>query len=365
MKRSALVLAASILAMGLSGCGKAKVTVSDAAVEALDQISYTDEATTGVSGNFDLSATSSAENYEFTVTYTAGALVEYPSGYNFISISEDGKTAIVKAPNYLDKTLDFKAKYGSFAQCYIEATINYEGTAVKDPSDETKNLSKRYNIRINATSSCKVADLYTTDLFKAGIAVELDAYYMCQYDPTAGDNTYKGVFVADGDAALELYGLNSLPDGIKEGDPIHITGKTSPYNGLMELAKPLSVTLLTEAEATASGIVKPVTIQYTDATVIEHKNICSQIHVTGTVAANPTTEVASGRTTSDIKVTVGTKTLAVRVDSKYMGDDLAAKAVAKFVKGATVDFTGILGYYSSADEFDAKKIQVLRPVFAD
>lgn len=362
MKRIPFVLAASLMALSLVGCGESKPTVSEAAVEALGQISYTDEATTGVTGDFALSVTSEAEGYDFTLTYTAGDLIAYPDGYTFISISEDGATAKVTAPNFLDKTLDFKNQYGTFAQCYIEATLNYEGSPVKDPADASKNYSKKFNIRINATSACKIADLYTADLLKAGVAVEFDGYFLSCYNP---EDPYNGVFVADGDAGVELYGLSTLPSGLKAGDPVHVTGMTSPYSGLVEIAKPLTMKIITAEAATASGIAAPVTIEYTDTYEFKYQNLCTKIHVTGKVKATPEWSVVAGRTQGTGYVIVGTKEIAVRVDSKYAGDTITAAAKTKLVKDAQVDLTGILGYYSSADSFTASGIQVLAPVFAE
>src|SRR5574344_2087377 len=104
MKQTALILTPGLMAIGLASCGRnAEAAYSTALDSAMAQVSYSDQAITGVTGNFDLITESISGNYAFTVTYTAGNLVEYPTGYTFISISDDGKQAVVTAPNFLDK----------------------------------------------------------------------------------------------------------------------------------------------------------------------------------------------------------------------------------------------------------------------
>ena len=228
MKKGYLLVLSLLSPLALTGCGKkdTKMSLEDAKIQAVNQVSYSDYATSGVQGDFELITKSVVEDYTFDISYTVGELKEYKgkddSVYHFIAVSTDGKTAKVTPPNYLDANLDFKSTY---AQCYLEASFSYNGEVYK---------TKKYNIKVNAVSSCTIKELYGENLLKSGISVEVDAYYMGAYSNTTH---YQGAFVQDGDAGLLIYGMdyNKLPAGLKVGDPIHITGTTSPYNGLQEL----------------------------------------------------------------------------------------------------------------------------------
>lgn len=349
MKKTALILTAGLMAIGLASCGgNGEAAYSTALDSAMAQVSYSDQAIAGVTGNFDLITESVSNNYTFTVTYTAGNLVEYPAGYTFISISDDGKQAVVTAPNFLDKTLDFKAKYGTFAQCYIEATFHY--------NDKTSE-AKRYNIKVNATSSTTIENLYSTDLNTKGIAVEVDGYYLTTYKD---DDPYGGVFVGDGDSGIQLYGLSALPSGIQPGDPVHVTGTTSPYNGTPELAKPTmkKVTVTSSFKAT-----KPTTIEFTEGFTWKYSNLSALVHVNGTVSNTKVNETTAGKFKVTCNLNVGASKLYVYAYASNMSAENYAAAKAKIVDGATVDVTGVVGMYSADGTFQASGIQMLNPIF--
>jgi hypothetical protein len=356
MKHIYTYLLAGLTALSLISCGQTKVSVEDAAKEASNQISYTDQASAGVSGDFALVTSSSSSGYDFTVTYTAGAKIEYPAGYTFISISEDGATAKVTPPNYLDATLNFKATYGTFAQCYIKSTLHLDG---KDYE------GTQYNIKVNAISQCAIADLYGASLFVKGVAVETYGYYTGTYNP---DDPYNGVFVSDGDAGVQLYGLSKLPSGIKEGDLVKVSGKTSPYSGVAELAAPLSMTIVDKAPF---AVTSAKTIEFTESTVLVQKNISNKLHAQGTLSdvkmldsgGKATTDIASAyKVTGNINV--GTAKLYIYCYSKYMTPENFTASATKMSAGGTVDMTAYLSIYSSDNSFSVSKCQVIDPIFA-
>jgi hypothetical protein len=356
MKKTKFILTAALMAMSLTACGNGEAEYKAALDSAMAQVSYSDQSITGVTGNFDLITDSISGKYDFTITYTAGNLVEYPAGYTFISISDDGKQAVVTAPNFLDKTLDFKAKYGTFAQCYIEATFHY--------NDKTSE-AKRYNIKVNATSATDIASLYTDDLFKSGIKVETNGYYLGTYDDT---NPYQAVWVADGNSGLTVYGLSALPSGIQPGDPVHLTGTTSPYNGLAEIKAP-TMKKLTDTAAIAK-LTQPVTTEFTKASDLVWKNLSTKVHAAGTLKDVKMTDANKATVTDPTQaytctgnVYVGTEKLYIYCYAKYMTAAAFSAAAAKFVEGSSVDVTGYLGIYSSDNTWKASAAQVLNPIF--
>ncbi len=342
----------------LAGCGEVKgMSLDEAKAQAINQISYTDYAIDGVQGDFDLITESVVEDYRFTVAYTAGELREYKGEddtvYHFVTVSEDGKTAQVVPPNKLDANLNFAKNYGSYAQCYIEATFSY---------NEEVFGTKKYNIKVNAVSSCTVKELYTSDLLKEGISVEVNAYYTGAYN---NDKHYQGAFAQDGDAGIMIYGLDysKLPSGLQVGDPIHISGATSPYNGLQEL-KNCTITKLTD-EAAIAKLTKPVAIEFNESTKFEYHNLSALIHAAGTVSNYKLDESTADRRKIKGYITVGSAKIYVYADEKYMSPDNFAVALEKFTDGATVDVTSFAGYYSTSSTFSASGVQLVNPIFAD
>ncbi len=342
----------------LAGCGEVKgMSLDDAKIQAVNQVFYTDYAIDGVQGDFDLITESIVEDYHFTVKYTAGELKEYKgvddTVYHFVTISEDGKTAKVVPPNKLDDNLKFVETYGSYAQCYIEASFSY--------NNEVFN-TKRYNIKVNAVSTCTIKELYSESLLKEGISVEVNAYYTGAYN---NDKHYQGAFAQDGDAGILIYGLDysKLPSGLQVGDPIHISGATSPYNGLQEL-KNCTITKLTD-ETAIGKISKPVTIEFNESTEFEYHNLSALIHAAGTVSKYKLDESTADRRKIKGYINVGSAKIYVYADEKYMSPDNFAVALEKFTEGATVDVTSFAGYYNTTGTFNAKSIQLVNPIFAD
>lgn len=361
MKKGYLLVLSLLSPLALTGCGKkdTKMSLEDAKIQAVNQVSYSDYATSGVQGDFELITKSVVEDYTFDISYTVGELKEYKgrddSVYHFIEVSTDGKTAKVTPPNYLDANLDFTNVYKStYAQCYLEASFSYNGEVYK---------TKKYNIKVNAVSSCTIKELYGENLLKSGISVEVDAYYMGAYSNTTH---YQGAFVQDGDAGLLIYGMdyNKLPAGLKVGDPIHITGTTSPYNGLQEL-KNCTFTVLTD-EAAIDKLAKPVTIEFNKQTKFEYYNLSALVHVKGTVSNYSLNDSDASRRKIKGKITTEDGgVITVFADEKYMDADNFAAVVSKFVDGATVDVTSFLGYYSKSSTFNASSVQLVNPIFAD
>ena len=360
MKKGYLFALAVLSPLALTGCGQeeSKMSLEDAKIQAVNHVSYSDYAISGTQGDFELVTKSIVEDYTFDISYTVGELKDYKgkddSAYHFIQVSSDGKTAKVTPPNYLDSNLDFAKTYGSYAQCYLDASFSYNGEVFK---------TKKYNIKINAVSSCTIKDLYTADLLKSDISVEVNAYYMGAYSNTTH---WQGSFVQDGDAGLLIYGLDyaKLPSGLKVGDPIHITGVTSPYSGLQEL-KNCTFTILKDEE-TISKIAKPVTIEFNKDTNFQYYNLSALVHAVGTVSDYELDEPTAGRRKIKGKInTADGASIAVYADEKYMDAANFAKVVEKFVTDATVDVTSYLGYYSKSASFDANSVQLVNPIFAE
>ena len=360
MKKGYLLALALLSPLALVGCGQeeTKMSLEEAKVQAVNQVSYSDYAIAGTQGDFDLITKSVVEDYIFDISYTVGELKEYKgkddSVYHFIEVSSDGQIAKVTPPNYLDANLDFAKEYGSYAQCYVEASFSYGGEVFK---------TKKYNIKINAVSSCTIKELYADNLLKSDISVEVNAYYMGAY---SNDTHWQGSFVQDGDAGLLIYGLDyaKLPSGLKVGDPIHITGTTSPYNGLQEL-KNCTFTILKD-EVAISKLAKPVTIEFNSQTTFQYYNLSTLVHAKGTVTDYKIEGADASRRKIKGKIqTDDGAAIAVFADEKYMSKDNFAAVVEKFKDGATVDVTSYLGYYSKSSTFSASSVQLVNPIFAE
>jgi hypothetical protein len=256
--------------------------------------------------------------------------------------------------------LDFQAKYGSFAQCYIETKLHYDGKEY---------AGQKYNIKVNAVSATTVDALYSAELNTAGIKVTLNGYYIGTYNT---DDPYNGTWIADGNAGVMLYGLQAagLPKDIKEGDPVAISGTTAPYSGLVELKNP-SMKILKD-EAAIAKLTKPTNIEFTESTVWEYKNISCKAHAVGTLSDVKMLQ-SDGKTAATglsdayritANVNVGKAKLSIYCYAKYMTKAAFEAAYPKFVEGASVDVTGYLSYFSKGDTFDAAGIQIVNPTFA-
>ena len=163
------------------------------------------------------------------------------------------------------------------------------------------------------------------------------------------DHVYAGVFIQDGEYALQLYAgsLSSLwaENGVKEGDCVFVVGKLSVY-GVIEMGP----TLMEIIDPAAYNIAEPVTInlnekEFTGSALMKHQSTIATFNNLTYVSGN--VEKTSSHAT--IKFSNGDTEVAVYCNY-HIGPD-AMTAIQELVDGydtdTVVNIKGILSFYNN------------------
>jgi len=308
------------------------VSSAEAAGIVVKTILYPGIATAGVVSDFNLITEQSHLGYEFDIRHTA---VNDPEGIGYtdtyIAISEDGSVCEITPPNALDVAEDF------YAKSKLTATVFY--------NDVSTEVAKDFNVKINPMYPIsRLSALYAAANGTGYLGkVAFDAYYVGQYSA----NAYQGVFLADGDYGIMLYGLTAakIPAGLTTDTIVRVVGTAKLYSGVYEI-DPVTMVKVMDPEEVGE-VDEPTTLALNDSTVLAFNLLSRKVTLTGTVATTDKGVRGDGSSRSGITLTVstGTKTYTVYVHKT----NCAAAEVTAFTAlnvGDTVDLDGYLGIYS-------------------
>jgi len=195
-----------------------------------------------------------------------------------------------------------------------------------------------------------IADCYTV---ATGTSVKFNGLYMGTY----GTNPYQGIFFADGEYGILIYGIASVPAIWEVGKTVvAISGTTAFYNGLIQIKD-------ASFELTSATVDNPVVYTFlgTETTGIA---LSRKTSVTGIVTAVS----GSFESSSDTKVTVklsetATTTIYIK-KNVYTAEQLTAYSNG-FVVDNKVVVTGFLNYFNSSTTFggtyDPASFQLIVP----
>lgn len=191
----------------------------------------------------------------------------------------------------------------------------------------------------------EIAPLYDK---AAGDAVEFRGKYVAAYSGVEDEAKHvtslrQGVFVADGDHAVLVYGAtDEIMTGISVGDMVRVTGAWKIYSGLGEVDKPAEGTI-TVTKVTDWTAEEPTTLAITAIADLKGKMASRKVTATGTVG--PHVVNTYGNVIFDLTISAG-NVINVRGDSRYVSAAALARLEAA-TEGSTVTITGYLGVYSS------------------
>jgi hypothetical protein len=187
-----------------------------------------------------------------------------------------------------------------------------------------------------------------------GTSVSFNGVYMGSY----GTSTYNGLFFADGEYGIMIFGTSSIPQGWEVGHTVvAVSGTTDFYNGLVQIKS-------ASFQATTATVSTPVVYNFTGSenspVALSRKTSLSGTvtNISGTISK-----------TTDATITIdvgGGKSAIVFIKKNSFTDEQIADYVEKFVNGNYVVVTGFLNYYNKAttavtDVYDSSKFQVIIP----
>ena len=177
-------------------------------------------------------------NYEFNVSYTVAPM----SGtYTHTYLAVENNKLAVEIPTFDELKADnFTGTYAAYKLTGSFKYAKYVGEGTDKDADKVGSEIKSHvwNIRINAEKVKPVLQKISEGRKKTkGETVVTKGYITGFMNNVDGDEFKNGVWIADGNDGMMLYGGNlaSVMGVIEIGDLVLVAGTASPYNGLFEI----------------------------------------------------------------------------------------------------------------------------------
>mgnify|MGYP003290881692 CR=1 FL=1 len=182
-----------------------------------------------------------------------------------------------------------------------------------------------------------MADCYTVD---KGTNVKFNGVYMGAY----GTNPYQGIFFADGEYGIMVYGTSSVSSDWEVGKTVlAISGVTDYYNGLVQIKS-------ASFQVTSATVAVPVVYEFTGAETTPVA-LSRKTSLSGKV-----TELKNAfESDKDTTVTIdlgGEKSASIFVKKGVFTNAQLAEFKAGFVVDNEVTVTGFLNYYKYGQTID-------------
>jgi DNA/RNA endonuclease YhcR with UshA esterase domain len=324
-----------------------KITAADApAVVAPTALAISAENTPTIATNM---ASRSASITQGTVTSVAGTI-----GANITLKVKVGEVAYTVFEN---STYAAAADYATFSQTRTgatEATI-IEVNDIIDLSGFTSfyTTSQIVGAKITKwTEGVAPADTPITiaNLTNVGWDTAVSSYvtqgFVTGY--YAGIGTPKnGIFIADGDAGLDIYGYTGDCSAFPVGTCVTVVGVPSVFNGLIEFTAN-SIVATATADITAKAA---VTAEFAGKTGLTNSVVSRYAHLTGIVAKTGTdnnngTAPVAGTTNMNVTFTIGAGETINAYLPKWF-DTTTYNAFAALAAGDMVEFNGFVANYAN------------------
>ena len=182
-----------------------------------------------------------------------------------------------------------------------------------------------------------MADCYTV---AKGTKVKFNGVYMGAY----GTNPYNGIFFADGEYGIMVFGTSSVPSDWEVGKTVlAISGQTDYYNGLVQIKT-------ASFEVTSATVAVPVVYEFTGAETTPVA-LSRKTSLSGKVTALKNAFESDKDTTVTIDLG-GEKSASIFLKKGVFTNAQLAEFKAGFVVNNEVTVTGFLNYYKSGQTID-------------
>ncbi|MCQ2776544.1 MAG: hypothetical protein MJ217_02330 [Bacilli bacterium] len=300
------------------------------------------------------------DNHVFGFDYTVTTTGTYK--YEYLKLTEDKLE--VKIPTFADLNADGTNTI-TYAAYQLNAKVTYKGVVEGEKEDAKSQIdkviveNKTWNIRINAETVEPVWQKLSEARKKENGETVVTTGYVCAIMNNKDDSEYQnGVWLADGDAGMMLYGsaLTAYFGALHIGDKLMVIGTASPYNGLFEV-KPTKLAIV---DSTPEDIAPTVFKKCTEADLkamtvancsdpVEFENVTIVTDLTGKLAENSTAIT--------IKVKIGETEMTYYVNKHTnTAERQALIDLINANKGKTCTLKTVMGYNSGTLQFTAAMI---------
>ena len=373
MKSLAKISLLALMAAGsLIGCNKSEKkdsgqTLDKAAEAAIGTVGV---AYSGFAGSDGISIggatliTSHTEgNYEFAISYSVAPMT---GTYTHTYLAVEGNKLVVEIPTFEELQADnFTGSYAAYKLTGSFKYAKYAGAGTDKDADKinTEIKSHVWNIRINAEKVKPVLQKISEGRLKVkGETVVTKGYVTGFMNNVDGDEFKNGVWIADGNDGMMLYGGNlaSVMGVIEIGDLLLVAGTASPYNGLFEI-NPKSIVKTDDPSIKGSEpVAAPAWKELTESELgaLAAVNANDPLLIKG---ATITTDVDTLK--ADAAMTIAVKLGSTSINCYVNKHTNAAQREAlvahlKANKGKTVDVKSIGGWNS--DTFQITVAQIVK-----
>ncbi len=362
MKSLAKISLLAVMAAGcLIGCnnnkkqedGPSLEKSAEAAINSVG-VAYSGYAgSSGISiGGATLISSHKEGNYEFSISYSVAPMT---GTYTHTYLAVEGNKLVVEIPTFDELKADNSSL--SYAAYKLTGSFKYAKYAGEGEDKEAAKIgteikSHVWNIRINAEKVKPVLQKISVARQKAkNETVVTKGYVTAFMNNIDGDEYKNGVWIADGNDGMMLYGGNlaGVMGVIEIGDLLLVAGTASPYNGLFEI-NPTSITKIDDPSIKdADPVVAPAWKELDE----------NGIKALAAVNANDPLLIKGATITTDVDALdpAGAMTIAIKLGSASINcyvnkhtnaaqrEALAAHLKAN--KGKTVDVKSIGGWNSN------------------
>ena len=296
-------------------------------------------------------------DYKFSISYTVQVVDKQ---YTIDYLKVENNKLVVEIPTFTELEGDgVTATYAAYKLNGSFKYAEYLGAGTDKDADKINKEIKTHswNIRINAEKVKPVWQKISEARQKTkGETVVTTGYVTGFMNNVDGDEYKNGVWIADGNDGMMLYGGNlaGVMGVIEIGDMIMVAGTASPYNGLFEI-NPSSIT---KTDSAPEEIAQPVWKQLSE----------SELGALAAVNANDPLLIKGATITADVDSLKadGAMTIAVKLGNTsincYVNKHTNAAqrealvAHLKANKGKTVDVKSIGGWNSNTFQITVAQI---------
>lgn len=229
--------------------GLDKAATETAAVVGVAYNGYAGSAGISIGGG-TLITSHSQGNYQFDISYSVAPL---KGTYTHTYLAVEENKLVVEIPTFDELKADNQE--GTYAAYKLSGSFKYAKYLGTDEDKDSAKVGQEvlkhdWNIRINAEKVKPILEEISVARQKQkNETVVTKGYVTAFMNNVDGDEFKNGVWIADGNDGMMLYGGNlaSVMGVIDIGDLILMAGTASPYNGLFEV-NPKSITKLEAAD---------------------------------------------------------------------------------------------------------------------
>lgn len=296
------------------------------------------------------------DDMKFTFDYTIAPMKE---GYKSNYVQIEGTRLNVEIPTFRELNDDDGSQAVTYAGYILSASVKYAGAVEGKTENNKKSIGQevgtgKWNIRVNAEEIKPVWEKLSQARTKLNGETVVTTGYVCAFMNNKDDSEYSnGVWLADGDAGMMLYGaaLTAYFGSIKVGDMVMVIGTASPYNGLFEV-KPTKLSIVTSSP---EEVAAPNFKEYTEDQIKAFTDVNCSDPVTVkncTLVSDPDTLKVASATAISLSIKFGNTTYTGYVNKHTnQAERQALVDHLKAHKGQPFTLKTVMGYNSGSFQF--------------